>query len=510
MIKLRTPIEDIENTIISPVIVSVMNELKKILFVDKDTHIKIMNKETEYIAKNWKAGDTKNNSIEGPRDEEVEIEYEISYDDQYLKTTKYRDNRSRHILLDPVTFTNVKSLYLETIVKLNFKIKNKSKINLTNTLNTLRLRFIKNREVNCHDIEYYYILPEFVPVLINNIRFNKDYALGTETSFDEYLSTMVSKGFTFIGNQSGDLKSTSLTFKEVQKGVIGMFKNDMLNSEKVFDKETNMWESSFEYELRFDQPMFYDIEYPTIAYQYKLEETFINLYKLTGDCSIDVNGDYYQGLIKKFNINREAVNIMSRLGNRNTYVRIPESDIHIDIYPQALVTRIFSVQVTINKEDKKSLFNLNDLGDIQVVEDVLDVIRDCEYQYMTDIFESIFYVEIYENDKRMDGDALNIDQYLNVVANEDLDMSKSYRVFFNVIEDLGTLSVTAKKRIAKCGDKLYKLLEAHKKIVEIKEGNGTDRTSNLDVNIHLMKNPGQFTFFYSMIIACIMKPKGDV
>jgi len=507
MVNIRVPIENIDNTVISPAIVSVLNELKKILFIDKETHIEIKNNQTEYINKNWNKGQLDKNDMTGPKDSDIYVEYEVNYDENHIITTPYRKNRAYEILYDKDTQFSIKPLYLESIITLQFTIRDKSKTNLSNTLNNLKLRYIENRSAFYHSILYYYYLPDFIKALVNNFVFNKNYALDTNDTIEEYLHRITTEGFTLLSDLTGNINSLTLAFKEVQNGIIGFFKSDLLNPEKVYDKDTGYWTSTLEYEFRVDQPMFYDITYPTIAYQYELDEALINVARTNNNVhTLHGKTDGYEYYMKKFGVDRLQAYIMSTIREDCSYIRIPFNDVHADVPPRELFTRIFSVQTTITKEDKRNLFNLHDIPDIAIRSEVMAMLEDSEYPYLTESLESPFHIEIYENGKRMDDGTLQVDKFLNVSAVEDLDMTKHYRVFFNVVEQINVLSFPAKERIAKYEEVFSRL----KAILDIKKelvNTGSSIIRNLDVDFKLRQQPETAIFFYSYIIGNIMEKR---
>jgi len=508
MVKIRLPIEDLENTVISPVIVSVLNELKKVLFIEQDTHIRILNRETEYINKNWKAGNTKSNDKNGQKSSEVELEYDIYYDEQHSIVTSLRKNQTKPVIYDKVTRFSVKPLYVESVIKLKFKIKDKSKIDLVNTLNSLKLRYIGNRDAFYHKSLYLYYPPKFVSLIIANFVKNKNYAMDLEETFEEYLNEIVDERFTLISNLSGTVGAVDLAFKEMQTGIIGYFKSDILNPEKVFNKDTNFWETELEYEIRLDQPMFYDITYPTIAYQFQLDPKLLELYTTTNTALPTGYMDMSSYYMDKFSINGLQAKIISNLRYKGTYIRIPDSDQHRDVPPRELHTRVFSVQTTIEKNDKRSLFNLKEIGDLSLREEVITALEEGEYEHITETLSSFVNLEIYEDDKKMPDTVLTVNKFLDVSTVEDLKMDKTYRVFFNVVEDLNALTPGGRRRLKNNKDvvmTMNNILDLKKNVINT----GSNMVRNTDVEFKLLENKDTRMLFYSYIVACLLEDKGN-
>jgi hypothetical protein len=144
-----------------------------------------------------------------------------------------------------------------------------------------------------------------------------------------------------------------------------------------------------------------------------------------------------------------AVNEMERVEEHKNFVtnvdRVGYS--YTRVIGDDLRVPIFSVGVSLVPDDLRSLFNMNDLGNIELNEEIKAIIVSGEYEHLTQLFESVLSLEIYQNEKSIPGNPIKVDEDLNVFAVEDLDIRYNYRVLFSVLPNINVLSPRAITRI---------------------------------------------------------------
>jgi len=448
MIKFRIPINDTDETIVAPSVVSIVNRLKQVFHIDKYAKISLENSESPYINDNWSVGDTTNSSNSNAQTS-IDVSYSVTYDEANIKTTDVRRNRSKPILYSDETKFKVSVLYIASKLTLTLKIKSKSKNRLATILSDLRVRAISNREVVQHDLVYYYYLQNFFKSLISNFNYNKNTAygrIGTDdcVSNEEYLSGLIDDRFTLLGDMSGSLSRTALGFKEVQRGALGRFTGDMVNNKKTYVKEEGVWETDIEYEVLFKQPMYYDVEYYQIAYQYRLDESFTQMFSTESK----PEGYYskYDNMLSKFNNGNYMKKCLLNLNDKYEYLRIPEDDFDSNIPFMIYYTRLLSVNVTLTS-NSDILFNVRDIPGFTFADEILTMLEETEGVLAHNIFNSCFYIQLYNFEEQMNDGVVYMDDALNVKLSEDLDKSGIYRVVFSVVTDLSVLMPVARERL---------------------------------------------------------------
>ena len=492
MIRFRVPIHDTENTIIAPSIVSILNRLKTVLYLDKKAHLVLKNEENEYINKNWNIGNTKNTEANSNRTTTIEIEYTLSYEELSKNTNSYRNNQVTPILYSDETKFKTSVLYFDTKMNINFKILSKSKTAINTLLNELRMRFISDRSRISHDLTYEYYLNNFFKSLIANFTYNKNLIYGTEITPSEYLSTLIDDRFTYLGTMDNDFTKVVLGFKETQSGVLGSFKNDLLDNKKSYDKETGYWETNLEYEVTIKQPMFYEVEYYKIAYQYELDKAFTTL--MTTEKKPIGNREREEELMHLFAFDNYTKSLIEK--TKLDYIRIPKDDTDTTISNLDYYDNIYSVLFTLRLEDigmDKIIYNLKD--DIGIVLDdyILQMLEDSEYEHINSLFNSLFNISLYCHNTKLSENSIYVDKYLNVRTNIELNLNCVYRIVFSLNTDLNVLMPRAKDRIINnykdILDEINSIIKNYEYVVDI---------NNLDSNSLMY-------FQKAMLIAYITK-----
>ena len=456
MIRFRVPIEDVDNTIIGPTVVSIFNRLKTVFHLDKNSHLTIKNSEIDYINKNWNIGDKTNIEMNSNRLTEIELDYNLNYNELRKNSVNYRDNNVTPILYSDETKFKVSVLYFDINLNVNFKIRAKSKSVLSNLLNEIRIRYVTGRDIISHDLVYTYYLNTFFKTLISNFTYNKNITYKTDLTPSEYLAELIDDRFTYLGVMDNDFKKVSLGFKEIQSGILGRFENDLIETKKNYDKETGYWETAFEYTLQFKLPAFYDVEYYKIAYQYELDKAFTTI--MTTEKDPFGRKEEHEKLLSIFAFNDYEKTVLEKV--KFNYLRVPESDNDSNINDLEYYSNIYSVLFTITDDNSNVIYNLRDDIGFKLDKNIIIMLEETEWEYSSNLFRSIFNVSLYCFNKKLPDDYIEIDKNLNVVLKKELNKNCIYRVVFSLNNNLNVLLNSDKNRIVKLyGSYLDGLLE---------------------------------------------------
>ncbi len=136
---------------------------------------------------------------------------------------------------------------------------------------------------------------------------------------------------------------------------------------------------------------------------------------------------------------------------QDRWIRIPSFDDWTpDLIPRDTAT-IFTALLKVTGEENQLLFNLRDLGTFNISKNVLDFIEKEDYENITKIYESFFYIHLYSGEEMKEGDSLRCDKDLNIYATRPLDPRKMNRVRFSMMVDINLLSFEVRDRL--WGDK---------------------------------------------------------
>ncbi len=171
---------------------------------------------------------------------------------------------------------------------------------------------------------------------------------------------------------------------------------------------------------------------------------------------------------KRFSLSYKAMNEfeMGGAGNycggggEDPILLIPPYDEFIPSSHISGTAGIFYALTQITEADKRSLLNLNDLNNVMIDEDMLQFIRDVEYQYITTTYASFFNLSLYSFSNLQDPTLISCDKNLNVFANQDLDIRSDNRIRFSIVADPSLLKRPAFERLLNYPTVFIKLMIA--------------------------------------------------
>jgi len=504
MIKFRTPINDLESTVVGPAIVTIMNDIKRLFLMDLDTHISIVNSDNPYINKNWNVGDQTLNEKNHNRLSVIEVEYTVDIDKQSINDTDYKYNRSLPLLYDRETDFYIKNLYVQHKIELSFKVKSKFKNEVVGILNNLRVRRISNRLMTSHDVIYYITLPKFAVALMGNIVYNKNKTTNSEITLNDYIRSISDERYSLMSPMNGDLDKSSIVFKEVQKELIGNFTDDILDTKKSFDKETEMWEAEFKYELFMKIPTTMEFRYQPYVWQLMLDKAFRtvisteNIYDRSKE-KLDLWLDSIAKVDTDFGFDKNALLFIEDF-YVNDYLTIPSTDKHYTIKHigpfYILLTILFSI--TSDTKVGDVLFNLSDLPEYSFTDEMLEILMKCENEDLSEPFQSIFNIRVFDKNTALSTDTVIVKPNLDVVLNKTLPLNGIYRLAFSIINNSELLSTKAKEKINDtCKDEFLSLKEL------LVVDNSDEKV--IDTNLEFPTKGIKTAYFKSSIVSHILK-----
>jgi hypothetical protein len=107
-----------------------------------------------------------------------------------------------------------------------------------------------------------------------------------------------------------------------------------------------------------------------------------------------------------------------------------------------------------------SLFNMGELGDVMIDEDILEFIREVEYKWMNRPYESFLGMNVYRGNNLMHPSTISCTQGLDIVPNEDFNLREIYRVRLNLVVDPTLLPFAAIERLNRYPKALVKIVAA--------------------------------------------------
>lgn len=443
MISIKIPLHGLEESAIRPIIVSVIDDLKRNIGVSPDIYLQLT--EDDKIKKKVnRLGELRGDN--NAKDQWIEAVWEeITEPDMELSKMPINGD-FKPIYQDPDVNSKIIPLYHRRRLNIRFKYYTISKSTIQAIANNLRVMTVNDKNTAKHDLEYHYTLGHFVSNLLieintlKNLREPEDKRLELEDYINKTFDDRVDLSYSY----DGELYKSELIIKEAQLECVGFIEDDVYNIQPNYDDSLGQWTLEFQYVLTFEKPISLYLEYPILIYNSLIGEYYRTLQK-------SYKKNYraqYTGRMLGVNKIIDKQNSLKPLTN-DDFLTIPKNDVVKLPRTIRFLNRMFSVLCILNPDDLTELFNINDLPGLRFKEDIKAFLLNSEYPYIGKFLYSMFYIELYENNQKMMNIEVLLDPEGNLRTNKPLNIKKIYRVMFNVVNDLSRLDFNAQKRITK-------------------------------------------------------------
>ncbi len=282
------------------------------------------------------------------------------------------------------------------------------------------------------------------------IEVNNDYG----EQFEEYFLSYASPALTQISRMNG--RSPAYTLQETATRILGMFDftGTMERSEK--DSEGSTFSIEFAYKFTYEKPANQVLKFPVAIHNQLVDR------RLVEHDTVDLSKKkktFYSSSIKHMR-EWEVDNILDQLVLHDKYVRVPSYD---DIIYDNCVSgtrTLFSAICSVDDNDPKHLLNLNDLGNYLFNEEILQFIKDEEWQYIYKPYQSFLHISHYRNSFLSHHESATVDKDLNFNTVTDLNKRVINRVRLSIAKNILDVDHRAIQRMLKYPEILKKLVLA--------------------------------------------------
>lgn len=474
MPNISIPLSDLLNTVERPVIFDVVRRVQDLTGISSKTQIRYYGEDAK--AAQWNSTIAKNNKQHNlwPVTDNLTIEVEEDYDPNRMIATAREYSEAAYIFFDNDLDIRIKPVRSATDVVIRFKYKARDRNQAIRWRNDIRSKTAKNRDMNMHDITYSYHFPEQYLDILGEIWKMRNNVAGYGDTFEKWFYTNCTDKITQVSNLSGSKVILAITEKQV--GVQGLYDFEGVPEKPEKENDEGMWSISFSYKFKYEKPIDTVFHYPVMIHQQLLQEK----YRFAEPpYSLQAQWKQYTLSGKFFSFFQEDNRTVMALANRG--LDIPAFDqFQPDVVPVSTM-RVFTALSAISQEDKRYLFDLDDLGDFNLDTELLAFIRESEYPYMTGLFQSILQLNLYEDRYLLENNMLSVDSNLKVSATSDLNLRKTYRVRLSLVGDLTLINPAFFARIKKypkIRDKLVSSMTLAMKNSGSSQGNGVSASSH--------------------------------
>lgn len=441
MYNVRIPLHGIEESVTKRVVIGVANDIKRILAIPDDTYLQLDPRD------NIKRRLNQLGEMKGDNNTKMEWCYieatEESEPDNDLIITPSRPDM-KPVYLDPDIDSKITPIYHTRKVNIEFKYYTLSKSDAFAKVNYIKSMTSNDSHTWLHDLEYFYNLGHFTFELMAEIYKLKNKRLSTALTYEEYLDKYFDERLDLALTDDGNLSKSNLIIKEAQLEVVGYIESDTYNIEAEYEEDKDQWVINLTYSFSYEKPICLIVTYPLLVFNSLIDNKFRKIKRIHE---------------KRPNVGRsgriepihQVVTRDDRLKPRlrDDYLMIPEIDKPILPLTTDLVTRMFCVLTCVDENDPTLLFNIKDIEKIRLKDNVLKYLLKYERDHVGDLLHSMFYFELFSNNERAYGYKILLDKDGILRTNKSMDLKKTYRVMFNVVNDLSTLDYLASKRLKK-------------------------------------------------------------
>lgn len=449
------PLPSVSQSVSRPVYISMIQQVQKLTNINDKTKIFYPGDIQRMRTPGSSVDDSDDRFAIFNTDRYTFIEVEDDYDEDNLASTAIEREEHIPIFIDNSLGVKVTPVYASTSVRINITYRCPSKSEALRWRDEARVRVSKMLNINLHKVSYHYQLPIDLIIILQEIHKKREAQFGYGENFKTYVQKFADPRLTLTGDMVGGHEA--LAIAETQGRIQGMFTWDAQPEKAQRDDTTGTWSITFTYKFNFDKPIELHARYPIMVHNQLLEADFIEFTDKGDDTSKD---------IKMFSQSFYALNAFES-GTIMNSRRMPDSIIRIPSYDDYVMPDVLqgtgSVLIALTEvdvADKRSLLNLNELGDYCLDDDILQFIRESEYQFIGKNYKSILNLTLYRNGYMASNESLTCDSSLNVKATADLDLRNQYRVRLGINVDITFLDQRALARLKEYPRVLVKIISS--------------------------------------------------
>lgn len=454
MPNIHVPLPETQQNVFRPIVLDIVKQVQEITLM-KDTQIY------------WPEEEGKNQTASGTIDSKADryvvtsskrmnaIEVEEEIDPEEISPTFFNSKEYPAILEDRKLGLNMSPIYAKHNVRVTFNYNCASKTEAERWLQDMRMKIGKLRDINTHTVTYHYNLHKKLYEIVHLVHTLRESQAGYGDTFDEYLKSHATGRLTVVGDIVG--KDKIFAVAETQTEIYGIYDFSGLPAHPEKNTESGMWVISFVYKFNYDKPIGCDLRYPVIVHNKEMPYELVSFYQqeVRAIAQEPTSGSRTQNALRMFRSDCVMDNVKSEDG----VIVIPRFD---DFIPENYFTAtagVVQALAQITPEDRKSLINLQELGDVVLDRDVIEFLKS-EYQYLTRPCMSIFHVSFYQNTTLQHYDRIEIDSNLNITSVLDLNVRNQYRIRLSVVTDIDILTNDAITRLRHYPKVLCKIVSA--------------------------------------------------
>lgn len=355
------------------------------------------------------------------------------------ETAAYSFNQ-KAIFSDPKLKFSLRPIFFSTDMNLTITYRSQSETEIRRCIAYLQEKASRGRATNLHTVNYSYPLSFEFLNLLEHIYTLREATEGYGDSFPEYFAAHATSDFSVLCDQGGG--NRHLVVNKRASRIMGNFDFTTTPEEPTYLKDKGVWELSFGYEFNYQRVEGVTVRYPINVHNQLIDTSYTNFLSDIVDPEMHHKQGPQDVLIDEY----FGMDHLHQTRQPTTYIQIPSyDDFSIDKGPYGTAT-VAMVLVDVDK-DKKTLLDLNELGEYQLDADVLEFIR-TEGQNAVELYKSVFNIALYINDRLMPPGSIELTPDLVVKSKTVLSYRDTHHIRISILPSIHATTYQSLRRLA--------------------------------------------------------------
>lgn len=426
------------HSITRPVAISVIKDMLKNLGLNKDTSI-IFPGFADQVPYNGSTTDdgTPTTPVNMPTRQQATITVNETYADHTARSENPLYIDAIPVFYDKKLNVMVKPVYNTVLMDIGIILKGSDATTIRRWFIHLKNMITRDFQTGAHLINYSYVIPEGIMLLLMEIYNKRESQLGYGDPISKYIKGHMTDRFAIDTNQAG--KANTPLIREEQTMVHAWFELDQTNPQQPQKNQgTGEWELELNYKFYYSKIEKLVVEYPIVIHNQQIDTKFINLDNLPA---------FEQNYLQRTTDARMPLNHF--LGHRDYGTQeqldpglpIPWYDewrMPTGLYNGSSEASFLRI-LTLAEATTKTLVNLHDLGDFKLTLAMLQYLKR-RPMALTKIHDSVFTIRVFRDDNLVNMALTTVDSNLNIGHQLDYKLRNTYRVTLNILTDPSLLS----------------------------------------------------------------------
>lgn len=373
-------------------------------------------------------------------------------EDRILSTavTKPKEE-NKFIFFDKELGINMRPVLTPTELTISFRLRFRDKNIAQQHYNNVKTRASLGRAEQLHMLTYHYGVPYQYVYMLTEMWRIRERVDPLNEDMKGWFDRCFSERLTVITNQAGHLDTGVMVIPENQVGVLGWFDFSYQPTKEEREHEGGTYLTGFDYKIQFDKITDMILEYPVMIHNQILPKTIRD----------DETEETPDTLLQTMQFSKSLFEFM--ISQQPKYLSgiegwaYPFFDDWIVSRTPRGVNTLLTVLVEVDPDDKRDLFNIEDIDDFDYDQDVMDFLK-TEHEHIARIGKSVFYINMYEGDTSTGFDKVVMDNQLNLRTVDEMSLRINNRVHIGIISDWTMLDQQAVLRLRAVPDVVEILL----------------------------------------------------